>query len=311
MMKSFMNKYLKVVAVFAVSAMSVVSLGAQTLPSLLIDQDPVSAAMGSAGVAADAGAYALQNNVASMSFAEETVSVKAGFGMWQPAYADMKTIGLGGMYKVSDKIGVGLDFKYLMMPSYSGVTGNGSAIRDSEFKPSEVNVAAGFSYAFIDCLSAGATLRYAGSSLAPEASAGVFGVDLGFYFSRNSINAGISVNNLGTKVKYSETAYAQPMLLKAGVGYELGLGTSSLAFAAEADVLFAGGVMAGLGCEYVFKDMLFARAGYHYGNSVNAVPSHGSAGLGFKIAGVNLDLAYIFGSKVLANSMCVSLGYSF
>ena len=306
-----MKRYLNILAVAAAFLVSGYDLQAQVLPSLLMNQDAASLAMGSAGVSADAGAYALENNVAAIPFAEQNMSVQAGFGMWQPSYANLKTIGLAGMYKISDKIGVALDFKYLMMPSYSGVTGNGSDIRDSEFKPSEMGLAAGFSYAVMDCLSAGLTLRYSGSKLAPEAKAGVIGTDIGVLFKKNSISAGLSLNNLGTKVKYSEVAYAQPMLVKVGAGYDLEMGVSELSFAAQADVLFAGGVMAGAGCEYAFKDMIFARVGYHYGNAADVVPSHGSAGLGLKVAGITLDLAYLYGSKTLANSMCVSLGYSF
>lgn len=305
------RKYIMTISVALSFCVSATALKAQVLPSLLLNQDPASLAMGSAGVSSEADAFALETNVASMSFSEKTMSVKAGFGMWQPAYADLKTVGVAGTYRISDKIGVGLDFKYLMMPSYSGVTGNGADIRDSEFKPSEYGIAAGFSYAFMDCLSAGLTLRYAGSSLAPEASAKVFAADLGLYFKKNAVSAGLSLNNLGTKAKYSEVAYAQPMLVKLGAGYDLEMGTSELFFAAQADILFAGGIMAGVGCEYAFKDMVFARAGYHYGNSANVIPSYGSAGLGLKIAGVTLDFAYLYGSKTLANSMCVSLGYSF
>jgi hypothetical protein len=267
--------------------------------------------MGSAGVATQAGAYALENNVAAIPFATEKMAVNAGYAMWQPSYANLKTLGLGAMYRVSDKVGFGLDVKYLKMPRYSGITGSGSDIRDSEFSPSEMGVAAGFSYAFISCISAGATLRYSSSSLAPEAHASVIGADLGLYFRRGAVSAGLSLNNIGTKVKYSETAYAQPMLMKIGAGYQLQRGASALFCTAQADVLFAGGVMAGIGCEYAFKDMAFARLGYHYGNHVNAVPSYASAGLGFKMAGADIDVAYLFGSKFLANSLCISLGYSF
>ena len=306
-----MKRYLNILAVAAAFLVSGYDLQAQVLPSLLMNQDAASLAMGSAGVSADAGAYALENNVAAIPFAEQNMSVQAGFGMWQPSYADLKTIGLAGMYKISDKVGMALDFKYLMMPSYSGVTGNGSDIRDSEFSPSEMGLSAGFSYAILDYLSAGITLRYAGSTLGPEANADVFGTDIGVFFKKNAVSAGLSLNNLGSEVKYSEVGYAQPMLLKVGAGYDLKLGNSALLFSAQADVLFAGGIMAGAGCEYAFKDMLFARAGYHYGDAVNAVPSYGSAGLGVKIAGVCLDVAYLYGSKVLSNSMCISLGYSF
>lgn len=305
------RRYIESVALVFGLLMCSGRLQAQVLPSLFMNQDPVSLAMGSSGVAADADAFALENNVAAIPFAEQSMAVKAGFGLWQPSYADLKTIGLAGMYKVSEKIGLALDFKYLMLPSYSGVTGGGADIRDSEFTPKEFGLSAGFSYAFIDCLSAGLSLRYAGSSLASDANAKVFGADLGVFFKKNALSAGLSLNNIGTKVKYSQTAYSQPMLVKMGAGYNLEMGSSELFFSAQADVLFAGGVMAGAGCEYSFKDMVFARAGYHYGNAVNAVPSHGSAGVGIKVVGVSLDVAYLYGSKTLANSLCLSLGYSF
>jgi hypothetical protein len=147
--------------------------------------------------------------------------------------------------------------------------------------------------------------------LAKEARASVFGADVAVYFKNHGISAGLSVNNIGSKVKYSNTSYSQPLLAKLGAGYDLSLGSSALAFAAEADVIFAGGVMAGLGCEYSFKEMIYARAGYHYGNSASVIPSYASAGLGFKIFGAQLNFAYLFGSALLSNSMNVSLGYSF
>ena len=309
-MRRVTNKHIKAFAAALMIMASGMALNAQTLPSLLLDQDPVAISSGMASVASEADAYALQNNVAAISLSEQTMSADVGIALLQPSYAKLKMAGVGAMYRFG-KLGVGLDLKMLMMPSYGGVTGGGADIRDSEFSPSELSFSAGVSYALMDCLSAGATLRYVGSKLSPDASAGVFGADVAVYFKKNGIRAGLSVNNIGTKVKYSETAYPQPMMAKVGAGYDLELGTSSLAFNAEADVLFARGLMAGAGCEYSFKDMAFVRAGYHYGNSANAVPSFASAGIGVKLFGVNLDLAYMFASEVLANSMCVSLGYSF
>lgn len=304
--------YRNIIAIAAVVLLSVSSYvsDAQTLPSLMLHQDPSSVAMGMTGVASDPGAYALQNNVAAVSLAQNAFDGQIGMGMWQPDYADLKTIGAGAMYRLG-KLGFALDMKMLQMPSYSGVSGSGSDIRDSEFSPSEMNLAVGASYAFVDCLSAGITLRYTGSKLAADASAAVFGADVSLYYSKEALSAGISINNIGTKVRYSETAYPQPMMAKIGAGYDLDLGTSALAFTAEADVIFKGGIMAGAGCEYSFKDMVYARAGYHYGNSVNSVPSYASAGLGLCVFGAQLNFAYLFASPVLANTMCVSLGYSF
>ena len=230
--------YRNIKAAFAALILSVsgVAINAQTLPSLMLDQDPASLALGMSGVASQAGAFAIQNNVAAISLSEKTLDAQAGFGTWQPSYSNLKIIGAGAVYRMG-KLGFGVDVKMLKLPSYSGVSGNGSDIRDSEFSPSEMNLAAGASYAVMDCLSAGVTLRYTGSNLAADASAAVFGADLALYYAKEALSAGISINNIGSKVKYSETAYPQPMMAKIGAGYDLDLGTSALAFTAEADVI--------------------------------------------------------------------------
>lgn len=308
-MKASYKNIFAVISTVLFSGLALTS-NAQVLPSVVLDQNPTSLAMGMSGIALEAGAYALQNNVAAISFSDNTFEAQVGAGMWQPNYADSKIIGGGATYRLG-KLGFGLDFRTLRMPEYSGVSDSGSDIRDSEFAPSETNFSVGASYAFLDCISAGVTLRYAGSNLALDASAKVFSADMAVYFKKNGVSAGLSLNNIGTKVKYSEESYPQPMTAKVGAGYNLESGNSNIVFAAEADIIFSGGIMAGAGCEYSFKDMVFARAGYHYGNSVNAVPSYASAGLGVKFFGAQLNFAYLFGSEILANSMIISIGYSF
>lgn len=303
-------KHITAVAVALLLSVVEMFMSAQTLPSLVLGQDPASLAVGMAGCASDAGAYAVQNNVAAISLSEKTLDAQIGMGLWQPAYADYKTYGIAAMYRLG-KFGFALDSRMLRMPAYGGISDNGSEIRDAEFAPSELGISAGASYAVMDCLSVGVALRYAGSKLATDASAAVFGADVALYFRKNGIKAGLSVNNLGTKVKYQDKAYAQPMMAKLGAGYDLALGKSALDFMAEVDMLFSGSVMAGAGCEYSFNEMVFVKAGYHYGNSVDVVPSYASAGLGVSIFGAKLNFAYLFGSKTLGNSMCLSLGYSF
>lgn len=282
----------------------------QTLPSLMLNQDPVALSLGLASVASEAGAYSIQNNVAAVSFLDESFDARIGMGIWQPSYADLLTMGGAAVYRFG-KLGLAADFKLLKLPSYSGVTDSGLDIRDSQFGPKEISFAAGVSYAFIDCLSAGVSVRYVGSDLAEDASASVFGADVALYFNRNGFTAGLSVNNLGTKVKYQEASYAQPMVAKAGVGYKLGISRSSLDFTAQADVLFTGGIMAGAGCEYSYDDMVHARIGYHYGGAPDVLPSYASAGIGAEFFGVKVDAAYLFGSPVLANTFSLSLGYAF
>lgn len=303
-------KYITAVGAAMLLSFAGMSVSAQTLPSLVLGQDPAALAVGMVGCASDAGAYAVQNNVAAISLSEETLDAQIGMGLWQPEYADYKTFGIAAMYRLG-RLGVALDSRMLRMPAYVGVSDNGSEIRDAEFAPSELSISAGASYAVMNCLSVGLALRYADSKLAEDASSAVFGADVALYFKKNGIKAGLSVNNLGTKVKFLDRAYSQPMMAKLGAGYDLTLGKSALDFMAEVDVLFSGSLMAGAGCEYSFNEMVYVRAGYHYGSSVDVVPSYASAGVGVSVFGAKLNFAYLFGSKTLGNSMCFSLGYSF
>ena len=57
--------YRNIKAAFAALILSVsgVAINAQTLPSLMLDQDPASLALGMSGVASQAGAFAIQNTL--------------------------------------------------------------------------------------------------------------------------------------------------------------------------------------------------------------------------------------------------------
>ena len=74
--------------------------------------------------------------------------------------------------------------------------------------------------------------------------------------------------------------------------------------------LFSGAFAAGIGAEYSFDKLIFARVGYHYGGE-SVVPSFASAGFGFHNGMFCLDAAYLFGSDVLNNSFSVSVGVRF
>lgn len=293
-------------------AFATVSVSAQSFPSLLVGSDAAGFSIGSATVAGAPGAYSLENNVAGMSFINGRMSAGASFGMWQPSYGNDKVIGASAAVKATKRLAFGAAFKYFAQPSYEITTDSGTASREGSFRPSEFNVTVGGSFAVTSYLSVGLAARMLHSSLATNVSANVFGADLGIYFRMKGLSAGLSVNNLGTKAKFENNSYVQPMMAKLGVGYTRAFDKHALSATAETDILFAGAVMAGAGIEYSFRDLLFVRGGYHYGAPHKAVvPSYGSAGLGVKFFGISLDAAYLFGSEILKNSFCLSLGYEF
>ncbi len=287
-----------------------VPLNAQTLPSLLVGSDAAAAGTALSAVGRPAGAYSLESNVASMALMDGKMAVGASFGLWQPSFASNKVLGLGAVYKASDRLALGLQAKSFGQQPYDIVTESGSV--KGSFTPGDLSVGIGVAYAFADFLSAGVTSRMVRSSLAEDASATVFGFDAALFFEKDALSAGLALCNLGSSISYGRDSYAQPALLKAGAACRFGDPEGhSVTASLEADYLFAGAFSAGLGAEYSLKELLFLRAGYHYGSKDKGLPSFASAGLGVKFAGVELNAAYLLASETLGGSLCLGLGYSF
>lgn len=285
-------------------------LQAQTLPSLLVGSDAAGAGKAQTTVAGPATAFALETNTAAMALGESKVQAGVSYGIWQPSYSKDNVIGAGATAKFGSKFAVGLSFKKFGMPSYETINSDGQ-IGDT-FTPGELSAGIGAAYSITDWLSVGVTGKMTNSKLAENASTNVFGADAALYFKKDALSAGLSVNNIGGKVNYGGADYDQPMLARIGAAYRLGnQEASAVTPSIEADVLFKGGFMAGVGVEYSFKDMLFVRGGFHYGDKEKAIPTYASLGLGVKFFGVTLDVAYLTASDVLGNSLSFGLGYRF
>ena len=300
-----------IVFLIASDLVAPVKAAAQSLPSLLVPSDAASLSLAGVGVCAPGGAYSLENNAAAMSLTEKRLLAGATFGKWQPSYSANSLVSAGATFKATDVLAAGLSVKKFGYQSYNTVTESGSISRDGSFTPEEFNAALGLSYRIASCFSVGVAARIVKSSLSADAEGTAFGADVGVCLNRNAMRAGLSVNNLGTKIRYGDESYALPAMLKAGAGYDLDLGSSGLAFSAEADYLFAGAFMAGATAQYDWRGCLFVRCGYHYGDETKAVPSYASSGIGVKVSGVSLDAAWLFASGTLRNSFALSLGYSF
>ncbi len=296
-----MKKILSVI----LAAAAGLSLQAQGVAFLNINPDPASAALAGTGIARTADAYALENNVAAAALGGPAMDVSVGYGRWQPQAAAVNVISAAGYYRITDKLALGLRFKDFAYPEYTVVSAAGRP--GGSFSPMEVAFGLGAAYQLADGLSAGVSLHYVNSSLAEDAKASAFGADLALKFEKDGFHAGLSVNNLGSAVNYGNGNYSQPGIVRAGCAYSI----AGLTASAEADYLFTGGVMAGLGLEYGIADIVFLRGGFHYGDAVKAIPTHASLGLGLKYAGVHLDVAFLTASKAVGNSLMASLGFAF
>ena len=199
--------------------------------------------------------------------------------------------------RIGKRVGVGLTVGYQM--------GEEFALTDGKFfMPSDLLVGLGAGVAFTDYLSLGVKAKYARQGLTKEVAYQAFAL-----FSMAGFRATAGVASVGTPVQAAGGAqYALPSSAVVGLGYGFAFG---LSLVADIDIYFAGGFAFAGGVQYAWKDMLFARAGYHYGSATAPVPSYLALGLGVKFIGIHLDVSYLTASKALGNSFTIGLGYAF
>lgn len=280
----------------------------QSLPSLLVPTDAGVLGQANTSLAGKAGAFAADVNLSKAVFSPETLSAGVSYGLWAPKTANDKVLGVGAFYKL-EKLAFGLSVKNFTMQPYTPTSANGSVSQTEDpYTPKEFSIGLGAAFLLGDAFSLGVTARLASSALGNDAKGVAVGLDLSASYVKNAFSASLALCNLGPSVKYGENSYAQPMLVKAGASYEF---LQGLRAQAQADVLFSGGFMGGIGAEYGWRDLLFARAGFHFGSGRQATATYASAGLGVHVVGICLDAAYVFMGENLRNTLLVTVGYSF
>lgn len=303
----------KTVTLIIASLIAISSYGQSAVSFVNISADPVYYSLGGAALTADANAFSVSTNISAVALGDDHMAASASYGSWQPQGVNSSLASISGFGLIGGKLGVGLNAKYMMYPSYSTVTEGGFPA--GEFTPEDLSMELGLSYKIIKGLSAGVNVRYIMSKLAKEADGSAVSADISLSYRVAGIRVAAAVTNLGSKIDYGYRPYTLPAMAKLGVGYVYDIQNSSVGVHLEGDyIIYNGSVMCGLGAEYKFKELVSARVGYHYGSkAADAILSYFSAGLGVKLLGVTLDAAYLVGmsESPLNNTWMVSLGYRF
>ncbi len=309
-----MMKRKDILALAAACLLSAGAVSAQTaMPSLRAEQDPVPAGMGFAGLASTSGtAYSALRNSSVIPFSERKMDFGASYQSWAPDRANNANMALGASFKLGKRFGLSL--AGVMQNSNEGYTiidASGNA--GGTFKPSTVSAALGFGVRLMDALAAGDNLRYASQKLTEDDSYSALCADLFVTYRVSGFNVAAGATSLGGGVEGADgKRYSLPSSARVGLDWAKGLAeVHSLRLDADFDYFFCGDITVAAGVQYSFKDMFFARAGYHYGAETAVLPSFATAGLGVKLAGVELNMAYLFASEPLGGTMTFGLGYSF
>lgn len=288
-----------------------IDAGAQALPFTSADYDPASLAAGGASLAqTEDVSYAVFSNPAAVAFYDGTLDVSAGFSMWQPKSVNTSVISAGGAYKIGDRFGMALGFSSGSYPEYMGSDMTG--YETESFKPSNMQLGLGFGWRVLPNVSVGANIGYASEKLTSEFSYGALDMDIYAMAEFGGLKAVLGVSEIGGKVKSASGAgFALPSALNLGVGYGMSpVQKHDISLRADAQYYFMGDFAAAIGAAYTYDDMVTLRAGYRYGGT-SVIPSFMSLGAGVKFFGVKVDVAYVLGSSAMANTVAVSLGYSF
>ena len=285
--------------------------GAQALPYTAADFDAVSLGKAGAnltetGTIANGGLH----NAAAMPFSELPYEATVGYALWQPSSAASNVINAGYAYNLKQKFAISFSADLGLNKPYDMIDDKGESY--GSFTPKDVHMAMGLAYRFLPYLSAGVSLGYANSSLAPDYKYGAVTADVFVMARFNDFKATVGVANLGSKVtSASGLKYSLPASVALGVGYDKTFAEKhAVNVALDADYFFQGGLAASVGAEYTFNDLVSARTGYHLGGK-SVIPSYASVGAGVKFFGVRLDLAYLIASGPMKNTLSVGLGCTF
>jgi len=286
-------------------ALGCTMMSAQSFNFVNLPTSPVEAALGGATFAYNADAFSAEVNPAAMSLSVKKFAVAATYQMWAPNSMNMTAAGLGAFYRFKN-LSIGLSGRYYMEPSYDII--NSQAKVTGSYKPAHNDVALSLAYSVDNKWSFGVVVRNLSFGFSEEAKISSLGFDLMGEYSNKGFIVAVGVKNLGPNIKIGTingAKYNLPAYAKAGASYTV----KGFSATAEFDYMFNGGIMAGIGAQYKFFDIVALRAGYHYG-SEKTIPQYFSAGLGIDIIGITLNAAAII-SATMGTSLSFGLGYSF
>ncbi|MEK7812812.1 MAG: PorV/PorQ family protein, partial [Candidatus Desantisbacteria bacterium] len=143
-------------------------------------------------------------------------------------------------------------------------------------------------------LSLGMNLKYIQQRIEDETATG-FGTDLGILYKPSNLRLGLSVQNIGPRLKFIKEDFPLPLNIKAGAAYSI----KNLTFALDANKPIDNKTNFSLGIESLWVKKMALRAGYKLDTADNRLSEHTgiatgwSAGVGFNLKPFQFDYAYV------------------
>lgn len=290
----------------AVSAQDLALISSQII------NDPVNlATAGAASASSKNISMAAFGNAAAMAFHEGTGDIQVSYERWAPAGITSSRISFGEGMRLGKTFCLSIAGVYGMGQDYEIIDDRG--VPSGSFKTSDMMIGAGVGIAASPNFGIGLNFRFANEKLYDDASVKAVMIDGSLMYHKDGLNISAGLRSLGPKVKdHSENEFSIPGAANIAAYYDIAPSEEhSIGFGADGNYFFNGGISFAAGAQYAWKDMVFARAGYHYGSKDAPLPQYLSLGLGAKYYGVSINLSYLTLNKAIGNTLALSLGYSF
>ena len=285
------------------------SLKGQSAAFLEVAPDARAAALGEAGTALSPDAWSVYWNVAKAVAAKSKAELAYSFSPWmKDLRSNSRLHRIGGYWQLTDKDAVVAGFRHFTNGVFELTDDNG--VTTGEVNPYEYALEVGYARSLYKGLSAGATVRYIRSdmgSLANLDPANAVAFDLGLYYrmeisllaqEKSELAFGLTMSDLGSRIKYFESEYALPTRLAAGAALTLPLAShhtlqSSVNVAYRVTPSDSRVCSGGLGLEYGLYGIGIFRAGYHWNDIEKSMGGdYVSLGLGVKYWHLFADAAW-------------------
>lgn len=293
----------------------------QAVSFLTINPDVRTAAMGDGGVALGGRAFAMYVNPSAMVWGD-TAKWAAAYSYlpWQKEVTDGTSLHtLAGYYRLSSRHGITAGFRYFTHDDIDVADDRGN--RKGSFKPKEFSVDLGYVRRFCDRLSVALGVHYISSDMgdfngAKKGSA--FAVDVSATYYTPRWDVALALTNIGSKIDYGFDSYELPAMLKAGGAYRYAIAEKhKLEGHAELGYRLMpsdyNGIVAAVGVEYLYCNLVAVRGGYHIGDDEKTGPSYGTVGCGVRYMGGEVNFAYYLAGSdsPVKGTYCLSAGWRF
>lgn len=278
--------------------------------SLSIPSDPVSMTMGRTSSFGNY-AFAADNNMAAVALMGRTLDAGVSYASWN-VFSDARHIPMAGAAFRSGRWGFAVSAGGHVYGTPFSIFDD-AGTESGTFRPVDGHVTVGAAYKLGLGLAVGVSVKGVQSSILPDHKATAFAGDIyAAWQAGGLLTATVGLCNLGTPVQYGSASASSrlPMHAKAGVNFRP---IGGLQLAVEGDYLLnSGGVALNAAAQYTVLRIATFRAGYHYSVDENAaLPSYASAGVGFRLFGIELNGTYLFASDVLKDTFSVGINFSF